>query len=258
MEAKPRWATSRPSVPTATSARATGTPTTCGARTPTQEQVVRGFSLCEDRNVRWVVAVLVCGLAAGCGGTNSAELEALREEVAALKATTTAVPTTTAAPTTTTVAPTTTARPTTTTVAPTTTARPTTTTAAPTTTTTIAMPVVLDLQIECYNGLVCENMDERVGSADVCSLGTVEVIVRDQHGALTEALSGVVDGYIMSHAPNYKCEATSYVRIKQGPEFFDIYVELGRRSRQATHFIISADEWLALPARVYKKPLVIK
>ena len=65
-------------------------------------------------------------LASACGGgSDSAELEALREEVASLKATTTVAPTTTAAPTTT-VAPTTTAAPTTT-VAPTTTAAPTTT-----------------------------------------------------------------------------------------------------------------------------------
>ena len=73
-----------------------------------------------------MVLVLV---APACGGSSdSAEVEALREEVASLK-TTTVAPTTTLAPTTT-VAPTTTATPTTT-VAPTTTATPTTTTAGP-------------------------------------------------------------------------------------------------------------------------------
>ena len=65
-------------------------------------------SLWENIEVRGAVAVLVCGLAAACGGNDSAELEALREEVAALKTTMTAVPETTAAPTTTTAAPTTT------------------------------------------------------------------------------------------------------------------------------------------------------
>jgi NADH dehydrogenase [ubiquinone] 1 alpha subcomplex assembly factor 1 len=51
------------------------------------------------------VAALLCVLAVSCaGGSDSAELEALREEVASLKATTTA-PTTTTAPATTTTAP---------------------------------------------------------------------------------------------------------------------------------------------------------
>ena len=45
----------------------------------------------------FLLVVSACG-----GGSDSAELEALREEVASLKATTTVVPTTTAAPTTTT------------------------------------------------------------------------------------------------------------------------------------------------------------
>ena len=72
------------------------------------------------------MAMALILLASACGGgSDSDELEALREEVASLKATTTVAPTTTAAPTTT-VAPTTTAAPTTT-VAPTTTAAPTTT-----------------------------------------------------------------------------------------------------------------------------------
>ena len=55
-----------------------------------------------------VLVASACG-----GGSDSAEVEALREEVASLKATTTAAPSTTAAPATT-VAPTTTQTPTTT------------------------------------------------------------------------------------------------------------------------------------------------
>ena len=77
------------------------------------------------------MAMALILLASACGGgSDSAELEALREEVESLRATTTV------APTTTTVAPRTTVRrTTTTTVAPTTTVRRTTTTAVPTTTT---------------------------------------------------------------------------------------------------------------------------
>ncbi|MDG2428817.1 MAG: CIA30 family protein [Acidimicrobiales bacterium] len=81
-----------------------------------------------------VVMSLVLVASACGGGLDSAELEALREEVASLEATT-AAPTTTAALATTTAVPTTTAAPTTTTALATTTAAQT-TTAAPTTTAT--------------------------------------------------------------------------------------------------------------------------
>ena len=90
------------------------------------------------------VAALLCVLAVSCaGGSDSAELEALREEVASLKATTTA-PTTTTAPATTTTAPATTTAPPTTTAAPTTVAP--TTTAAPTTTTSTNCVRLTDFQ----------------------------------------------------------------------------------------------------------------
>jgi NADH dehydrogenase [ubiquinone] 1 alpha subcomplex assembly factor 1 len=89
------------------------------------------------------VAALLCVLAVSCaGGSDSAELEALREEVASLKATTTA-PTTTTAPATTTTAPATTTAPPTTTAAPTTVAP---TTAAPTTTTSTNCVRLTDFQ----------------------------------------------------------------------------------------------------------------
>ena len=91
----------------------------------TAASMVMTGSLWQNIEVRGAVAVLVCGLAAACGGNDSVELEALREEVAALKTTMTAVPETTAAPTTTTAAPTT-------------------TTAAPTTTTAVRIAFISD------------------------------------------------------------------------------------------------------------------
>ena len=90
------------------------------------------------------VAMSLVLVASACGGgSDSAELEALPEEVASLKATTTA-PTTTAAPATTTAAPTTTTVPTTTAAPATTTAAP--TTAAPTTTTSTNCVRLTDFQ----------------------------------------------------------------------------------------------------------------
>ncbi len=88
-------------------------------------------------NRGFAAGLTVALIASGCaGGSDSAELQALREKVEALEAqTTTVAPTTTAVATTTTVLSTTTVRPTTTVARTTTTARPT-TTQAPTTTTT--------------------------------------------------------------------------------------------------------------------------